>query len=122
MKEAKFERLGAFAFSSEEGTAAHEIKEGRVPENVKKKRLDVIMKNQYEIHKANNEKMLGKVTEVLCEGFDRPSGVYYGRSAHDAPEIDGKVYFTSRERVKAGEFVKVKITEALDYDLVGERI
>ena len=122
LKEAKFERLGAFAFSSEEGTAAHEIKEGRVPENVKKKRLDVIMKNQYEIHKANNEKMLGKLTEVLCEGFDRPSGVYYGRSAHDAPEIDGKVYFSSKRRIKDGEFVNVKITEVIDYDLLGETL
>ncbi|MBP5245536.1 MAG: 30S ribosomal protein S12 methylthiotransferase RimO [Clostridia bacterium] len=122
LKEAKFERLGAFAFSSEEGTPAHEIKEGRVPENIKKKRLDVIMKNQYEIHKANNKKMLGQVIEVLCEGFDRPSGVYFGRSANDAPEIDGKVYFSSKRKINDGEFVNVKINEVIDYDLLGETL
>ncbi len=122
LKEAKFERLGAFAFSSEEGTPAHEIKEGRVPENIKKKRLDVIMKNQYEIHKTNNKKMLGQVIEVLCEGFDRPSGVYFGRSANDAPEIDGKVYFSSKRKINDGEFVNVKINEVIDYDLLGETL
>ncbi len=122
LKEAKFERLGAFTFSCEEGTPAYEIKDGTVPEKVKQKRLDVIMQNQYRIHTENNKKALGKVIEVLCEGFDVPSGVYFGRSAADAPEIDGKVYFSSKRKINEGEFVKVKITEVMDYDLLGETI
>lgn len=64
----------------------------------------------------------GKTLEVLCEGFDRPSGVYYGRSEADAPEIDGKVYFRSARKVADGEFVNVKITEVIDYDLLGDAI
>ncbi len=123
LKEIKFERLGAFAFSSEEGTPAAKIKDGVVPEKTKQKRLDTIMHNQYEIHEAYNKSKVGKVLEVLCEGFDKASGVYFGRSAFDAPEIDGKVYFSSKKRkISEGEFVNVKISEVLDYDLLGEVI
>lgn len=78
------------------------------------------MKNQYLIHEANNREQIGNTIEVLCEGYDRPSGVYYGRSAFDAPEIDGKVYFRSSRRIQDGEFVNVKITEVIDYDLLGD--
>ena len=58
----------------------------------------------------------------MCDGFDTVAEIYYGRSYADAPDVDGRVYFTSKKRVEAGEFVTVKITEALDYDLVGERV
>ena len=78
------------------------------------------MKNQYLIHETNNREQIGNTIEVLCEGYDRPSGVYYGRSAFDAPEIDGKVYFRSSRRIQDGEFVNVKITEVIDYDLLGD--
>ncbi len=91
LKEVKFERLGVFTFSCEEGTPAEKIKEGIVPEKTKEKRLDTLMRNQFTIHEARNKTQVGKTLEVLCEGYDRPSGVYYGRSAADAPEIDGKV-------------------------------
>ena len=120
LKEIKFERLGVFAFSCEEGTPAALIKDGIVSEKTKQKRLDTLMKNQYLIHEANNREQIGNTIEVLCEGYDRPSGVYYGRSAFDAPEIDGKVYFRSSRRIQDGEFVNVKITEVIDYDLLGD--
>ena len=122
LKQVKFERLGVFAFSCEEGTPAAKLTEGIVPEKTKQKRLDTLMRNQFEIHEANNKKLIDKTLEVLCEGFDRPSGVYYGRSAYDAPEIDGKVYFRSTRKIGEGEFVNVKITEAIDYDLLGDAV
>lgn len=122
LKEVKFERLGVFAFSCEEGTPAEKMTDGIVSESVKQKRLDTLMKNQYEIHTANNQKQLGKTIEVLCEGYDRPSGVYYGRSAADAPEIDGKVYFRSQRKIPEGEFVSVKVSEVIDYDLLGDAV
>ncbi len=123
LKEVKFERLGVFAFSCQEGTPAEKIKDGIVSEQTKQKRLDKLMQNQFEIHEAFNKKQVGKVLEVLCEGFDKVSGVYFGRSQFDAPEIDGKVYFTSKARkIADGEFVNVKITEVFDYDLMGETV
>ena len=120
LKEVKFERLGVFKFSCQEGTPAAKIKEGIVPENTKQKRLDKLMQNQFDIHEAFNKKQVGKVLEVICEGFDKVSEVYFGRSVYDAPEIDGKVYFSSKQRkIKDGEFVNVKIQEVIDYDLLG---
>jgi ribosomal protein S12 methylthiotransferase len=69
-----------------------------------------------------NQKKIGKTLTVLCEGFDAVGEVYFGRSEADAPEIDGKVYFTAEKSVGEGEFVDVKITKVLDYDLFGERV
>jgi ribosomal protein S12 methylthiotransferase len=77
------------------------------------------MQTQLTITEEQNEEKIGKTIEVLCEGFDTVAEIHYGRSAADAPDVDGKVYFTSPKRLNAGCFVKVKITEALDYDLVG---
>lgn len=122
LKDVKFERLGVFAFSCEEGTPAARIKDGIVSEKTKQKRLDTLMRNQYEIHAAGNASFIGKTIEVLCEGYDRPSGVYYGRSAGDAPEIDGKVYFRSAHKIADGSFIAVKITEVIDYDLLGDAV
>lgn len=122
LKEVRFERLGVFAFSCEEGTPAARLTEKTVTEKTKQKRLDTLMRNQYAIHEANNQKSVGSVIEVLCEGFDRPSGVYYGRSAADAPDIDGKVYFRSARKIADGEFVRVSVTEVIDYDLLGDAV
>ena len=123
LKEVKFERLGVFQFSCEEGTPAANIKDGIVSEKTKQRRYDSLMQNQYDIHEKFNCKQVGKVLEVLCEGYDKASGVYFGRSKYDSPEIDGKVYFSSKARkIGEGEFVNVKITEVLDYDLLGEVI
>ncbi len=120
VKEAKFDRLGAFPYSREEGTAAYDFNE-QVDEQVKQDRYDIIMRTQGEITAEQNNAAVGRVIEVLCEDYDPVSEAYYGRSYTDAPEIDGKVYFRGqRGSIKGGQFVKVKITEAMDYDLVGE--
>ncbi|MBQ2766100.1 MAG: 30S ribosomal protein S12 methylthiotransferase RimO [Clostridia bacterium] len=121
-KEARFDRLGAFTFSREEGTAAYDM-ENQIDEQTKQDRYDIIMRTQGDINEEQNEAAVGSTVEVLCESYDPVSEAYYGRSAADAPEIDGKVYFRApRGSVSDGEFVKVKITEAVDYDLVGDKI
>lgn len=120
LKEACFDRLGVFTYSPEEGTPAARIKEGVVPEATKQHRLDVLMRAQMPIHEKTNRAFLGKTLKVLCEGFDVPSGVHAGRCYADAPEIDGKVFFTAPKKIPAGTFVSVKITDAVEYDLYGE--
>ncbi len=119
LKETKFERLGAFTYSEEEGTPAAEF-DGKIPEAKKQKRFDTIMQNQFPVHEAFNKKQVGKVLEVLCEDYDKVSECYFGRSIYDTPEIDGKVYFTASRKVHPGEYVNIRIEEVLDYDLVGK--
>ena len=65
---------------------------------------------------------MGDILEVMAEGYDPVSETFYGRSKADAPDIDGKVFFTSGKRCTAGEIIKVKITESMDYDLIGEAL
>ncbi len=119
IKETKFDRFGVFTYSKEEGTPAAEF-EDQIDEQVKQDRMDNIMELQLTINEELNEKKVGSVIKVLCEGFDPVSEAYYGRSYADAPDIDGKVYFTGPKGIKEGSFVMVKVTEVLDYDLVGE--
>ena len=78
------------------------------------------MATQLPISEALNEEKIGRTVTVLCEGFDPVAESHFGRSAADAPDIDGKVYFSAPRRVAEGEFVTVRITEAMDYDLIGE--
>lgn len=118
VKEQKFDRLGVFPYSQEEGTPAAEFPD-QIEEQVKQDRADMIMREQLEISEAHNRAMLGRTLRVLCEDFDPVSEMHFGRSYADAPEIDGKVYFRSRRRIAPGSFVDVKITEVLDYDLCG---
>jgi len=117
VKEAKFERLGAFIYSPEEGTPAYKMK-GQVAESVKKSHLNEIMLLQQEISKDFNKQMLGKTVDVLIDEIEGES--YLGRTQFDAPEVDGMVYVKSLRVLKPGEFVKVKINDTLEYDLVGE--
>lgn len=119
IKETKFERLGVFEYSREEGTPAYDMP-NQVPESVKKKRMEAIMSDQNRIHNDFNAKFVGSELEVLCEGYDEVSESFYGRSYADAPDIDGKIYFSSPKRIREGEFVKVAATEVIDYDLVGK--
>ena len=120
VKDMRFDRLGCFAYSQEEGTKAAEMPD-QIDEEAKQRRADVIMEQQQIIMAQNNEKMIGKTIEVVTEGFDRYGECYFGRSAADAPDIDGKIFFRSPERkLTSGSFVKVNITETLDYDLIGE--
>ena len=119
--EVRFDRFGAFAYSREEGTPAFDLPD-QVDEQTKIDRADMLMQKQMLISADNNELQLGKILTVLCEGFDPVSEAHYGRSYMDAPEIDGKVYFTSKTRIPEGKFVKVEITDILDYDLIGEAL
>lgn len=119
VKEARFERLGAFEYSREEGTVAYDMAEQVHPKK-KKSRRDAIMRAQMKIHSEYNDSLVGKTLTVLCEGYDGAAESYFGRTYADAPDIDGKVYFSSYRRIKDGEMVKVKIAEVLDYDLVGK--
>lgn len=115
--EMKFERLGVFAYSKEEGTAAAVMK-GQVRSDVKEKRKESIMRLQLEISLANNQEKIGHTYEVLVEEQDE-EGVYIGRTQYDAPEIDNSVVFKTKRVLKPGELVKVKVTDAFDYDLAG---
>ena len=121
VKESRFEHLGVFPYSREEDTPAYDF-ENQIDEQIKQDRADIIMREQLEINTQNNEKMIGKTITVLCEDYDPVASVHFGRSAADAPEIDGKVYFKAERRIAAGSFVKVKIREVLDYDLYGRAI
>ena len=119
VKETRFERFGAFTFSPEEGTAAAEMTD-QIDEQVKQDRYDVLMQTQLTVSEERNADNIGKTLTILCDGYDRIAEIYYGRSYADAPDVDGKVYFKSENKVNPGEFVSVKVTEALDYDLIGE--
>lgn len=121
IKEMRFERLGVFEYSREENTPAYDMPD-QIPEKLKRKRYDILMREQRRIHKENNEKAVGKVVTVLCEGYDKAAEIYFGRSAADAPDIDGKVYFSSPRRLRDGEMVEVEITEVIDYDLCGRAL
>ena len=121
VKEAEFDRFGAFTFSPEEGTAAAEM-EDQIDEQVKQDRYDCLMQTQLVIAEEKSRANVGRAYTVLTDGFDSVAEVYYGRSYADAPDVDGKIYFKSKKRIAPGSFVEVKITDAMDYDLVGEVI
>ncbi|MFH1868521.1 MAG: 30S ribosomal protein S12 methylthiotransferase RimO [Candidatus Omnitrophota bacterium] len=121
IKNTEFERLGAFIYSKEEGTHAYRLSE-QVDEKTKRKRFDVLMSLQQEVSRKVNERFIGKTLEVLIEEKEAPKkGLYLGRTQYDAPEVDGLVYVHSGKSLKPGDFVYVKITDNLEYDLVGVR-
>ncbi|MCX5693674.1 MAG: MiaB/RimO family radical SAM methylthiotransferase [Candidatus Omnitrophica bacterium] len=119
IKEAKFERLGAFIYSREEGTPAYSFK-GQIPQPLKQERFDRVMSAQRKIAADVNAKFLGKILPVLVE--EKSDGGYAGRTQGDAPEVDGGVYINTQQPLKLGRFTQVKITDTLEYDLVGEPI
>lgn len=121
LKQVKFERLGAFAYSREEGTPAAEM-EGQIDDEIKSRRQEIIMEQQELVNEEYNNSRIGKTLRVLAEGFDRYAGCYFGRSEADAPEIDGKVFFTSKKKITPGRFVDVNITGVIEYDLLGEAL
>ncbi len=121
IKEARFERFGAFTFSPEEGTAAAEF-DCQIDEQTKQDRYDILMQTQLTTVEELNASYIGRELTVLCDGYDTVAEIHYGRSYADAPDVDGRVYFKSKKRIPKGEFCRVRVTEALDYDLVGELV
>lgn len=119
MRGVKFDRLGTFIYSREEDTPAYSFK-GQITQKLKQERFDAIMAAQQVIATAVNAKFLGKRVRVLIE--ERQDGAYIGRSQLDAPEVDGLVYVNAKRLLKKGEFTEVRITDTLEYDLVGEAI
>ena len=113
----KFERLGVFTYSKEEGTPAAKMA-NQVREDTKQKRKDLLMTKQMEIALVSNEQKIGSLLEVLVEEAEE-DGSYTGRSRYDAPEIDNTVLFSSDFLCMPGDIVNVRITDAFDYDLVG---
>ncbi|MBS5725157.1 MAG: 30S ribosomal protein S12 methylthiotransferase RimO [Clostridiales bacterium] len=118
ISEGPFARFGAFPYSREEDTPAYSM-EGQIDEDVKQERYDILMRHQLVVSEAFQQSLVGETVQVLCEGFDPVSQSYFGRSFREAPEIDGKVWFSAPRHIQEGEFVPVRITEAMDYDLVG---
>lgn len=121
IREVKFERLGCFAYSAEEGTPAARMPD-QVPQAIKEQRRDTVMELQTRIADAHSDAQVGQVVEVLVESFDRYAECWFGRSAADAPDIDPKVFFSTDRPVQPGDLVQVRITDRLDWDLVGERV
>ena len=121
-KEVRFERVGCFAYSQEENTPAAKL-EPQIPEDVKERRAEIIMENQQKIMEEFCQKLDGKTIEVLVEGYDQYAECFFGRSAWDAPVVDGSVFFTVTGKKPApGEFVKVKIDDFLNCDPIGEMV
>jgi len=114
---AKFDRLGAFIYSREEGTPAYKFN-GQIPQKIKQQRFDKIMSVQQKVAAEINAKFFGRCIKVLVE--EKYDAGYIGRSQYDAPEVDGVVYISTQQKLTIGKFVQVKITDTLEYDLVGE--
>lgn len=119
VKEMRFDRLGVFTYSQEEGTPAAQF-EDQIDEKVKVKRRDAIMALQHGISKELTASKVGQVMKVLIEGKITDEDVYIGRTYQDAPDIDGEVFVEYEGELISGDFVDVRITAANDYDLIGE--
>ncbi len=115
----KFDHLGCFAYSQEEGTQAAEF-DDQIDEDVRSHRSDIIMQQQTLVNAEKLEKMQDKTVEAVIEGFDKYAEVYFGRTKADAPDIDGKIFVMSEKPLKMGKYVNVHITDSMDYDLIGE--
>ena len=117
LREYKLERVGAFAFSPEEGTRAARME---YPDaEVARQRADVVEEIQSRIMDEWNESMMGKKLQVLCEGYDADEECWYGRTFADSPDIDGRILFDSEEELTPGDFVTVEVTDACDGELIG---
>lgn len=119
VNEVRFDRLGCFAYSEEEGTLAVGFP-NQIDPQIRQDRSENIMNDQMTIAEEKNEAKIGSTVEVLVEGYDSYIKCFYGRSAADAPDIDGKVFFMSDKSLEVGSFVKVLINDVIEYDLLGE--
>ena len=121
IKSTKFERLGVFAYSQEENTAAARLPE-QIEESVKLARQERAMEAQNEISADLQRNKIGKTVEVLTEGYDEENLMYFGRTAADSIEVDTTTFFAAEDEVLIGSFVKVKILDADSYDCTGVQV
>lgn len=120
--EIKFDRVGCFVYSAEEGTAAFDF-DNKVDEQTKFKRQEILMSQQMLINDRKNNDMIGKKIEVIIDGFDKNTESFYGRSRSDAPDVDGRVYILAGHNdITIGDIIQVNVKDFIDYDLVGEII
>ena len=119
LKEAKFDKLGCFSYSKEDGTPAARIKE-QIHPMTKKSRYNKIMALQQQISKENLERQIDREVEVLVEDKSFDGKTYIGRTYMDVPEIDGIVYLKSNNNLQSGDFTKAKIIDVSSYDLIAE--
>lgn len=117
LREYRLERVGAFAFSPEEGTRAAEME--HPDSEVAQQRAEIVAELQSRIMDDYNESKLGETMQVLCEGYDPEEDSYYGRTYADSPDIDGKIWFTASRHIKTGSFVDVRVIDTYDGELVG---
>ena len=117
--EMEFDRLGVFTYSPEEGTPAEKMPD-QIDEEVKEERQDELMELQQEIAFENAERMVGREVLVMIEGKVADENAYVGRTHRDAPNVDGLIFINTDEELLSGDFARVKVTGALDYDLIGE--
>ena len=118
IQEMKFDRLGVFAYSQEENTPAANMPD-QIDEEVKQRRLEMLMLAQSDVVEEMSLEKVGDVIEVLVEGYDAVTKQHFGRSQADTMDIDAKIFFDSKKRLEEGTFVKVKIEGFFDYDLIG---
>jgi ribosomal protein S12 methylthiotransferase len=121
LNEMELDRVGIFTYSQEEDTPAAEFSD-QIPEEVKEQRREELMLLQQEISYEQDETFIGQEMKVLIEGYLYEEDIYVGRTYRDAPKIDGSVFVKAEEEIISGDFVKVKITGAQEYDLMGEVI
>ena len=117
--EMEFERLGVFAYSAEEDTPAAEFPD-QVPQEIKEDRRDAIMELQQEISIDLSQSMVGKTLEVMIEGKVADENAYVARTYMDGPGVDGMIFVQTGEELMSGDFAKIRVTGAMEYDLIGE--
>ena len=117
--EMEFERLGVFAYSAEEDTPAAEFPD-QVPQEIKEERRDAIMELQQEISIDHSQSMVGKTLEVMIEGKVADENAYVARTYMDGPGVDGMIFVQTGEELMSGDFAKIRVTGAMEYDLIGE--
>ena len=121
VEQMRFDRLGVFTYSPEEGTKAADM-EGQIDEECKEARRDAVMELQQQISAEKAASMVGKEISVLIEGYLYEEDIYVGRTYMDAPKVDGNVFVRSEEEMISGDIVPVRITGASEYDLMGDVI
>lgn len=119
--EIEFDRLGVFTYSPEEDTPAADLPD-QIPEEVKEERQAELMEFQQEVVFAQAEEMIGREVLVMIEGKVADEDAYVGRTYRDAPNVDGLIFINTQEEMMSGDFARVRVTGALEYDLIGELI